>query len=456
VAGQVYSRVPRAVPPVKTRFRCIQTALPVPESLPVLERLERYEPRSMQGQPPIVWDRAEGFCVYDRYGNQWLDWSSGVLVANAGHAHPAIVSAIVQQAERHLLHNYCFPSEVRAALAQRLVELAPPELNKAFLLTTGSETTENALKLARTHGLRVGGREKITLVTFHQAFHGRTLGAQMAGGIPSLKEWIVNLDPNIIQVPFPDGFRCKDQSFDLFLRSLREQGFEGRHVAGVMLETYQGGGASFAPPEYMQQLRAWCSEQEAVLICDEVQAGFGRCGTLWGFEHYGIVPDLMCLGKGISSGLPVSAVVGRADLMDQYPPGSMTSTHTGNPICCAAALASIEVLLKEGLVENAARQGEVLHAGLAELQAEFPEVIGAVHGRGLVAGVHVTRRGSEEPDGELAFRVVERCMEKGLLLFSPVGFGGATLKIAPPLCITTEAVQEGVSVLREAFAECTA
>lgn len=456
MASHVYSRVPRAVPPVKTRFRCIQTALPVPDSLPILERLERYEPLSMQGQPPIVWDRAEGFCVYDRYGNQWLDWSSGVLVANAGHSHPEIVSAIVQQAESHLLHHYCFPSEVRAALAQRLVELAPPQLNKAFLLTTGSEATENALKLARTHGLRKGGRDKITLVTFHHAFHGRTLGAQMAGGIPALKQWIVNLDPNIIQVPFPDEFRCKDRSFDLFLRSIQEQGFKPYHIAGVMLETYQGGGASFAPPEYMQQLRAWCSEHDVILICDEVQAGFGRCGTFWGFEYYGIVPDLMCLGKGISSGLPVSAVVGRADLMDQYPPGSMTSTHTGNPICCAAALASIEVILKEGLVENAARQGEVLHAALAELQAAFPEVIGSVQGRGLVAGVHITRPGSEEPDGDLAFRVVERCMEKGLLMFSPVGLGGATIKIAPPLCVTTEAVQEGVSVLREALEECIA
>jgi 4-aminobutyrate aminotransferase-like enzyme len=223
-----------------------------------------------------------------------------------------------------------------------------------------------------------------------------------------------------------------------------------------MLETYQGGGASFAPTEYMQQLRAWCTEHDALLICDEVQAGFGRCGTLWGFEHYGIVPDLMCLGKGISSGLPLAAVVGRADVMDQYPPGSMTSTHTGNPICCAAALASIEVILKEGLVENAARQGEVLHAGLSELQAEFPDVIGSVQGRGLVAGVHIVRPDSEEPDGDLAFRVVERSLEKGLLMFSPVGFGGATVKIAPPLCVTTEAIREGVSVLREALAECTA
>jgi len=450
---RAYSLIPKEVPPVETPHRRIRTKLPVPESLPILERLRTYEPQSMQGQPPIVWDRAEGCSVYDRYGNQWLDWSSGVLVANAGHGHPQIVAAMVDQAQRPLLHNYCFPSEVRAALAQRLVELAPPGLTKAFLLTTGSETTENAIKLARTHGLKVGGREKITLVTFQNAFHGRTLGAQMAGGLPALKEWIVNLDPNMVQVPFPDGFRCEDTSFDLFERSLAEQGFQPPQIAGVMLESYQGAGASFAPVEYIRQLRAWCDEHQVLLIFDEVQAGFGRCGTLWAFEHYGVVPDLMCLGKGITSGLPLSAVVGRAEVLDLYGPGSMTSTHTGNPVCCAAALASIEVILTEGLIDNAAKQGQVLHSQLADLQAEFSDVIGAVHGKGLVAGLHLVQPGSKEPNGDLAFRVVERCVEKGLLMFSPVGFGGATIKVCPPLCITREAVLEGCAVLREVLTD---
>jgi 4-aminobutyrate aminotransferase / (S)-3-amino-2-methylpropionate transaminase / 5-aminovalerate transaminase len=200
----------RTVPLIQTKYRRIVTPIPPPESLPILERLHRYEPRSMGGQPPILWDRAEGIQVYDRWGNQWLDWSSGVLVTNAGHGHPQIRRAIVDQVNHGLVHNYCFPSELRAELVEALARVAPPGLKKVFLLTTGAETCECAIKLARTWGQKLGGPRKITIVTFQNAFHGRTLGAQMAGGIPALKQWIVNLDKDMVQVPFPDGFRCPD------------------------------------------------------------------------------------------------------------------------------------------------------------------------------------------------------------------------------------------------------
>jgi 4-aminobutyrate aminotransferase-like enzyme len=202
----------------------------------------------------------------------------------------------------------------------------------------------------------------------------------------------------------------------------------------------------------MQALRQWCSEHNALLVCDEVQAGFGRTGKLWGFEHYGIVPDLALFGKGLSSSLPISAVAGRADVMDMHPAGSMTSTHTGNPVCCAAALASIELVVKEKLTENARKVGAVLHDRLHELQSRFPQ-IGRVDGKGLVAGVACVRPGTQEPDGDLAWEVVERCIENGVLMFSPVGFGGATVKIAPPLVINEAAILEGISVLQEVFSE---
>jgi 4-aminobutyrate aminotransferase / (S)-3-amino-2-methylpropionate transaminase / 5-aminovalerate transaminase len=201
-------------------------------------------------------------------------------------------------------------------------------------------------------------------------------------------------------------------------------------------------------------MRAWCDENRVVLTFDEVQAGFGRCGRMWGFEHYGVVPDLMCLGKGISSSLPVAAVVGRPEIMDLYPPGSMTSTHTGNPICTAAALANIDLILKENLVENAAQVGEVLHAELWRQLKPFDGRIGAIHGKGLVAGVHVIVGDSQAPDRELARKIVWHAIGAGLLMFAPVGVNGGTIKIAPPLCITKDAVIEGVGVLAEAFGEC--
>jgi len=448
-----YTLTPRTVPKVETKYRRIVTPIPVPESIPILQKLRQYEPRSMGGQPLVVWDRAEGIQVYDRWGNMWLDWSSGVLVTNAGHSHPKIQRAILDQVQHGLVHNYCFPSEIRAKLAERLATVAPPGLDKVFLLTTGSEACECAIKLARTHGLKLAGDRKITIVTFENAFHGRTLGSQMAGGIPALKSWIVHLDPAMVQVPFPDGFRGPDTSFEGFLRALGQQGVEPDEVAGVMTETYQGGNASFAPAEYVQKLRAWCDEHRALLIFDEIQAAFGRTGTYWGFEHYGVVPDLICCGKGITSGMPLSAVIGRDEVMDLYAPGSMTSTHTGNPVCAAAALANLQVVEDEGLVENSRRMGEILQPLLREVGRRFPEHVGAVHGKGLVASLHMVEPGGIEPDPALATDIVGRSVEKGLLMFAPVGYAGASVKISPPLVIGEEPLRESVAVLEEAVEE---
>ncbi|HEY3281299.1 MAG TPA: aspartate aminotransferase family protein [Armatimonadota bacterium] len=453
--GRPFSLEPRNVPPVETPFRRIHTAIPHPDSLPTLTRLLELEPRSMSGQPPIVWDRAEGVAVFDRYGNQWLDWSSGVLVANAGHGAPAIREAIRDQVDSGLLHNYCFPSEERAELAEYLVGLAPEGLDKCFLLTTGAEATECALKLARTWGYHTGGPRKIGVVSFFNAFHGRTMGAQQMGPLGSGASWIRNRDPDIHHLPFPDGYRVIDTGFESFLHGLERLQVTPERVAGVITETYQGAGPDFLPVDYARKLRAWCDQHGVLLIFDEVQSGFGRCGTLWGFEHYGVAPDLITCGKGISSSLPLSAVLGRRDVMDLYEPGTMTSTHSGNPVCCRAALASVKTIVEGGLIENAHRLQEVLIPGLLELQARDPKRIGCVHGRGLVAGLQMVRPGTKDPDAELAHRVVEASFRRGLLLFAPVGVGGACVKIAPPLCITGEAIVDGLSALGEAYEEAS-
>jgi 4-aminobutyrate aminotransferase/diaminobutyrate-pyruvate transaminase/4-aminobutyrate aminotransferase/(S)-3-amino-2-methylpropionate transaminase len=447
-----YSIAPKAVPRVETRYRRIATPIPAPESVPVLETLQRYEPVAMQGQPPILWDRAEGFQVHDAWGNTWIDWSSGVLITNAGHGRQEIVDAIVAQANHGLLTNYCFPNQARARLVEKLATMFGEPDRKVFLLTTGSEAVECAIKLCRTHGVKTGGRRKNIVVSFEKAFHGRTLGSQQAGGIPSLKEWIVNMDPGFVQVPFPDGFRTPDTSFDYFLKLLAEKNVQPAEVCGVILETYQGGSASFAPVEYMQQLRAWCTAHKALLVCDEVQAGFGRTGKLAGYQHYGILPDVSTWGKGISSSLPISCVIGRSDIMDLHPPGSMTSTHTGNPVCCAAALANIDLILREDLTGNAARMGAILNERLRAMKGRYG-AIGCVDGRGLVAGVACVKPGTFEPDADLAWDTINLCMERGVLLFSPVGFGGGTIKICPPLDINEEALRESLDVFEDAFAE---
>jgi 4-aminobutyrate aminotransferase-like enzyme len=441
---------PTRVPTVKTKYRRIQGVLPNKQTIAEVKKLRKAEPISMRGQPALIWDTARGFSVFDAYGNKWLDFSSGVLITNAGHGHPAIVKAVTDQAKK-LLTTYCFPNEPRIQLTQKILSIAPRGLNKVFLLSTGSETLECAIKLMRTYGRRTYGDTKSVIVSFERAFHGRTLGSQQIGGIPAGKAWIKNLDPEIVQIPFPDGFRTENTDFSLFEKTLKAKGVKPAQVAGVVVETYQGGGTSFLPKTYAKQLRAWCDKNKALLTFDEVQAGFGRCGTMFGFQLYGVTPDLFCCGKGISSSLPISAVVGREAVMDIYGPNEMTSTHSGNPVCSAAALANINVLINEKLVQNSAKVGAVLQKELDKLKADYPAIIGARHGAGLVAGLHIVKPGTKEPDGDLAWEIVNTCYQSGLLMFAPVGFGGATVKIAPPLCITKEALLEGLGVLRAAF-----
>ncbi|NOX67494.1 MAG: aspartate aminotransferase family protein [Chlorobi bacterium] len=446
---ELYSRVPIDVQKIDTKFRKIKTALPVPESMEIIERLEKYEPTSMSGQPPIIWDRAEGFQVYDKWGNMWLDWSSGVLITNAGHSHPRVIKALREEVDSKLLTSYVFYHEKRAELVDLLQQDAPEGLDKVFLLSTGSEATENAIKLARTYGVKKGGRDKHVIVSFNNAFHGRTLGAQLAGGIPTLKEWIINLDPGFVNVPFPDGFFQEDVSFDVFLDSLKAQGIEPKNVAGVITESYQGAGPFFMPKEYAQKLEAFCRENDALLIMDEVQAGFGRSGKWFTFEHYDVKPDLIACGKGISSSLPISAVIGRNDVMNMYPPGSMTSTHSASPLPVVAAIANIKALKDERMTENAAALGEILEEGLMNIQKKHSDKIGFVTSKGLVAGLQIVKPNTKEGDKETAYKINEGCFRKGLLMFSPVGIGGMCVKVAPPLMITKEALEDGLKVLDE-------
>jgi 4-aminobutyrate aminotransferase-like enzyme len=450
----VYDLTPVEIPAVETKYRRIKTKLPVPESLPIFESLGQTEPRSMMGQPPVVWDKAEDFMVSDPWGNRWIDWSSGVLITNAGHGRKEIRAALREVIDRGLLASYVFVHERRARLAQMLRELSPdPQKYRVFLMSTGSEATENCIKLSKTYGRQKYGPTKKYFVSFDYAFHGRTMGAQLAGGVERQKQWMVDRDSSFVQVPFPDGYKNEDISFDLFLKTLKEKGVPPQHVAGVMTETYQGGGPDFLPVNYAQKLEAFCREYDIVMCYDEVQAGFGRTGKMFGYQHYGVRPDLIACGKGISSSLPISAVIGREDIMGLYPPGSMTSTHSGSPLPVAAAIASLEIIQKEGLVERAARLGNILILELHRLRQKYPQVLGCVQGKGLVAGIQVVKRGTKTPDPEIALKINIACFHKGLLMFAPVGAEGDCIKIAPPLTIPEDALRESIQVLEEAVDE---
>ncbi len=446
-----YSLVPVAVPPVETPYRRIATSLPVPESIPIFEKLERFEPSSMQGQPPVVVDHAQGICVYDRWGNKWLDWSSGVLISNAGNANPTVVAALRRMLDLPLLSAYVFAHESRAELAELLAGICPIPDGKVFLLSTGSEAVENTIKLARTYGLERHGPARRKVVSFQNAFHGRTMGSQLAGGMQGQKKWLGGSHPDFIQVPFPDGYKNLDVRFELFLESLARQGAAPDEICAVLTETFQGVGPDFMPVEYARALEKWCRDHDVLLIMDEVQAGFGRTGTWFAFENYGIVPDLVACGKGISGSLPLSAVIGRPDVMELYPPGSMTSTHSGSPLPVASAVANIHALKKGGFLDNARALDPVLREGLLNIQKRHPGRAGCVHSKGLVAGIQIVKEGTRTPDPEAALAVNLHCFQKGLLMFAPVGVAGECIKIAPSLDIPRDALEDGLNALAEAM-----
>jgi len=449
-----YNLEPVDVLKVKTKYRCIKTKLPVPESLKVFDALRDSEPKSMMGQPPIVWHKAEGFQVSDKWGNTWIDWSSCVLVSNVGHGRREIRDAIKDMLNQNLLATYVFVHEKRAELTKAIQAISPdPENYLVFLLTTGSEAIENCIKLAKTYALKKYGPKKRYIVSFKNAFHGRTLGAQLAGGMDKLKEWIVDEGKTFIQVPFPDGYKNEDTSFELFLKTITRQKVKIDEIAGVITESYQGVGPDFFPYDYAKAMEKFCKENDIVTIFDEVQAGFGRTGKMFGYEHYDIRPDLIACGKGISSSLPISAVIGRKDIMNLYESGSMTSTHSGSPLPVVAAIESLKIIQKENLAENARRMGEILMPELERIKDKYPDRLGCVQGRGLVAGIQVVKKATKEPDPDTALKINERCFQKGLLMFAPVGIAGECIKISPPLVINEEALREGLYVLEESIDE---
>jgi len=449
-----YDLTPMDVPRVETKYRTIKTKIPVPESIPIFEALLASEPQSMMGQPPVIWHKAEDFIIHDRWGNRWIDWSSCVLVANAGHGRPEIKEALKSILSQGLVASYVFVHEQRAELCGMLQSLAPdPETYKVFLLSTGSEATENCIKLAKTYALEKYGSRRKYLVSFQNAFHGRTMGAQLAGGMDKQKTWMINRDPTFVQVPFPDGYKNENTSFDLFLSRIKEKGIDPDEIAGVMTESYQGVGPDFLPVEYAKRLEEFCRENDIVMIFDEVQSGFCRTGKMFCFEHYNVKPDLIGCGKGISSSLPISAVIGRDDIMGLYPPGAMTSTHSASPLPVAAAIANIKILIKENLADRAAGMGEILMPRLGRIQKKQPERLGCLHGKGLVAGIQVVKPGTRTPDPDTAMAINTACVRKGLLMFAPVGIAGECLKIAPPLTIAEDALMESAQVFEEAVDE---
>jgi 4-aminobutyrate aminotransferase len=413
----------------------LRTSLPGPNAAALLERDDRFVSPSYTRYYPLVVERGSGCVIEDVDGNRFLDFTAGIAVTNTGHCHPEVVAAIQDQAAK-LVHmsGTDFYYRPQIELAERLATAAPgPTPKKVFFANSGTEAIEAALKLARWHTRRSRA------VSFLGSFHGRTYGSMsLSGSKPVHRRGFSPLVPDVHHVPFPQaaGDDALRPIEDLFRRTCPPD-----EVAAVFVEAIQGeGGYRVAPVGFLPALRDLCDAHGILLVVDEVQSGFGRTGTMFAVEQFGVEPDIVCLAKGIASGLPLGAMVAKVDVMN-WPPGAHASTFGGNPVACRAALTTMDLLDRE-YTANAAARGEQLRAGLKQLAGRH-DLLGEVRGLGLMLAADVATPAAREDVIQAAFR-------RGLLL---IGCGERAVRFCPPLCVTAAQVETGLRIFGDTLAE---
>ncbi len=402
---------------------------------------------------PIVVERAEGAYIYGADGARYLDFTCGIAVTNTGHCHPRVVQAIQEQATR-LLHgqvNIVYHRPL-LELVEELRTIVPPPIDCFFFSNSGAEAVEGAVKLAR----HATGRPNV--IVFQGSFHGRTaLAMALTTSKTIYRAGYQPLPAGVFVAPYPYAYRYGWSPGQTEAFCLRELEFllktqtAPTETAAILVEPVLGeGGYVVPPPGFLAGLRRICDEHGILLIADEIQCGFGRTGRWFAIEHFGVVPDIMVMAKGLASGLPLSCVASRRELMERWAPGSHGGTYGGNAVACAAAVATIRVIREEGLLENAARMGALLIERLRELQREFP-VIGDVRGLGLMVATEFTAADGT-PASAVVREVIGRCLERHLLLLT-CGTYDNVVRWMPPLVVTDEQIEAAVEVFRDALGD---
>ena len=425
----------------------IKTPIPGPNTLKYKAISEKYEANCLNQQAPIVWDHAEGVKVWDVDGNTFIDWTSGVLVTNVGHSHPKLADAISKQSKR-LLNCYDSPTVERITLAERMVNLAPENLGNAFFATVGSEAVDAAVRTAKYYS---GNFE---MISFYGGFHGRTMGTMSLAGKMGTKKGFGPVMPGFFQVPFPDPYRNpfgsdeKDvagQCIDFLDVAIKAQSTGS--IAGLIIEPYQGAAGFIFPPDgFLTSLNQWCKEREIIFILDEVQSSFGRTGKFLALEWESLTPNLVSIGKGIGSGMPISCLLAEPGIMKSLGEGEMSSTWGGNPLATAATHAILDIFEEEKLVENSLEIGNHMKSRLLGMQEKCP-YLGDVRGRGLVMGLDIVRdKKTKERDPGTTRKIINGCCEKGLIIGA---VSGNVIRVAPPLVISKAEADESLDIMEK-------
>ena len=438
----------------------LKTEVPGPRSREIMRLAEEHTPRGVAHVTPIAVASAEGALVTDVDGNTFIDFAGGIGSLNSGHRAEEVTRAIKEQADRYL--HLCFMVtlyEPYVLLAKRLNEITPGDFpKKTMLFNSGSEAIDNAIKIARAYTGRTA------ILTYQRGFHGRTVGAlSLTGQVKPYKEGLGPLLADVYRIPFPYTYRCSECLESLCerhspeaLREVFRTQVSAESVAALVVEPVLGeGGFIPPPPDYFAAVKRICEEYGILFVADEVQTGFGRTGRLFAMEHFGVEPDMIVTAKSLSGGTPLSAITGRAEVMDGPPLGSLGGTYGGNPLACAAALAAIDIIERDNLPARASEIGARVTARFHEMQKRY-QVIGDVRGLGAMVAMELVRdRVSKEPATEAAATVVRRCYESGLLVLKS-GADANVLRTLMPLVITDEQLDEGLQILDSALAEADA
>ncbi|MFC6705651.1 4-aminobutyrate--2-oxoglutarate transaminase [Flexivirga alba] len=433
--------------------RELRTAIPGPRSQALAERRSAVVAAGVSSTMPVYAARAAGGIIEDVDGNTLIDLGSGIAVTTVGSSDPRVV-ANVQQQVAEITHT-CFmisPYEGYVAVAEKLAKLTPGDhAKKSALFNSGAEAVENAVKIARY----ATGRQAVVAVD--HAYHGRTnLTMALTAKAMPYKKGFGPFASDVYRVPTsypfrdPEGMTGEEAAQRAI--TMAEKAVGADQIAAFIMEPIQGEGGFIVPaPGFLAAMAKWCTDNGIVFIADEVQSGFARTGEWFAVDHEGVIPDLVTTAKGIAGGLPLSAVTGRAELMDSVHPGGLGGTYGGNPVACAAALGAIETMEKDGLLDRAKHIEEIATAALRDLAAKTP-AIGEIRGRGGMLAIEIVKPGTKDPDAALTAAVAKRCHEQGVVILTCGTFGNV-IRLLPPLVISDELLLEGLGVLADAFAE---
>lgn len=422
---------------------------PGPQGQAIIERDDKLMSGSSVPRYPFVIERGLGAQVWDVDGNQYIDFAAGIATNSTGHCHPEVVRAITEQAQKFIhIAGTDYYYEVQIKLAERLASLAPWEgESRVFLANSGAETIEAALKMARWYTKRQN------VIAFFGAFHGRTMGAlSLTASKVVQRDGFFPLVPGVYHAPYDNPYRQywtydggANSEYETCANYIETMLFKrlvpAESVAAIVLEPIQGEGGYIVPrAQFVQEIRAICDKYGILLIADEIQTGVGRTGKWWGIQHHDVAPDIMCVAKGIASGMPLGAIIAKKPIME-WSPGAHGSTFGGNPISCAAALVTLD-LIEQGMMANAAAQGEYIMDALEEMRPHHPSMkYGRIDGRGLMIGLELVLDEALTPARELRNRVEDFAIDNGLLI---LGAGENTLRFIPPLMIERDLVDEGL------------